>query len=306
MKRRDASALLLLGSLAASNSAGAVNWGVFARGLRSTTKMVTAAAAALSAEELAARRAAAAASSDAAAAHASERLHELIAEHQAAQAKAASGEADDLVFTTHAKPTATSSLLGKQAGRTRLLSSLSRLYGKRPRMVRASASAKRFGKEFLAGAKEGQARLEQLGPPLRTLVGTWLHTPKEKRVFIIGASADLPEIAKLRAGLEADGYATFFYKFCEPLLSRLCKSEDVGAFFATAGQVISVKSPAAAGSDYIPVELAASTSVLEGGALFITSPEDLVNTGLTGGGALTFVTVFELDASDDDEERHAS
>jgi len=46
--------------------------------------------------------------------------------------------------------------------------------------------------------------------------------------------------------------------------------------------------------------------VLEGGALFITSPEDLVNTGLTGGDALTFVTVFELDASDDDEERHAS
>jgi hypothetical protein len=309
MKRRDASALLLLGSLAASHDAGAFNLRGVVRGMRSAAKAVMAMAGVMSAEELAAQRAAEAARNDAAAAHASEKLNDALEAYRA-QAQAASDDGDDLVFATRSKHTATGSLTGLQAGRKRLLGSLSRLYGKRPRMVMASASAKRFGKEFLVGAKEGQARLERLGPKLSGLAGHWLRTPVEKRVFVIGAAADLPEIAKLRAQVEAEGYAFFFYKFCEPLLSSLCKSEDVGAFFATAGHVISVKSPAAAGSDYIPVELAASESLLEGGALFITTPEEIVQLdqvankiGTRTGTPARLVQMIEFDTPDD--KRHS-
>lgn len=160
-------------------------------------------------------------------------------------------------------------------GRLQLLGTAGKAFGQRPRVVFATTSAKQFGQDFMAGSRHASQRLRALRARRPALVDGWLRTPVAKRVFVIGASQSQAEIVLLRSRLQAEGFNVFFYKFCEDFLNTLCSSQDVGAFFFTAGHVIAVKSPAASASAYIPVELAASQSLLAHGALLIISPDDV-------------------------------
>jgi hypothetical protein len=169
------------------------------------------------------------------------------------------------------------------AGRLRLLGAVRKAFGKLPKVVFASANARKFGREFLQGAKVGNARLAQLHQRSPALVGPWLRTPRERRVFIIGASPDTLEVRLLQRALKKDGFETFFYKFCEPYLAALCSTQEVGAFFATSGHVVAVKSAAAAASSFIPVELATTHGLINGGLVVVFTPDDVARLASAGG-----------------------
>lgn len=182
-------------------------------------------------------------------------------------------------------------------GRLRLLETVSTAIGKLPKVVFCSASAKKFGKEFLKGSKSATEQLQGLRRRSPALVEPWLKTPMEKRVFIIGASQSSQEIALLKIALEKDGFKLFFYKFCEPYLTNLCSPQEVGAFFSTSGHVISVKSPAASASSYIPVEIATANSVIAGGYIIVFTPDDVAKLATASSVTLSAET-FEFEESD--------
>lgn len=160
-------------------------------------------------------------------------------------------------------------------GRKELLKGLSKAFTSTLQIIYTSAEAKKFGKDFLVGAKEGQTRLGKLDKKLNPIVEPWLKAQEHKRVFVIAPSQSHPDVTLLKSALRAQGYEMFFYKFCEPILSKLCGSEDVGAFFATAGHVIAITSKHSESSAYIPVELAVAHKHAEGGLLIVFTPSDL-------------------------------
>lgn len=182
-----------------------------------------------------------------------------------------------------------------QPDRRNLLGKLAEKLSRVPSIRLATASAKTFGKEFLVGARLGQAHLEGLDKQLAPLVGPWLDTPLHKRIFVIASSRNEADVKRLKAALGPSGYQVFFYKFCEPVLSRLCKSEDVGAFFATAGHVVAFQSAASRKSTYITVERASVYKHAEGGVLIVFTPEDILKLTKTSSTGL-YVATYELEA----------
>lgn len=177
-------------------------------------------------------------------------------------------------------------------GRISLLQATTKSFRAFPTVIYASTDAKRFGKDFMRGAKLGERSLKALRSARPALVKPWLNAPISKRVFIIGASADLPEIKLLKKSLEQEGFVTFFYKYCQDYLPKLCSSEEVGAFFSTSGHAISVSSPSVGNSQYIPVEIAAVNSMTSGGKLIIFSPTDIYQIGMKGSGIIPIQQVI--------------
>ena len=208
----------------------------------------------------------------------------------------------DEAFFTHGKGKATIEYVAShpsqaQPERRHLLQKLSEGRSRVPSITLATTSAKTFGKDFLVGARRGQAHLEGLDKQLAPLVVPWLDTPRHKRIFVVASSENEADVKQLRAALRTSGYQVFFYKFCEPVLSRLCPSEDVGAFFATAGHVIAFQSAASRKSSYISVERASIYRHTEGGVLIVFTPEDihmLIRTSSIG----IYVAAYELEARD--------
>lgn len=184
-----------------------------------------------------------------------------------------------------------------QPDRRDLLGKLSKKLSKAPTITLATTSAKAFGKEFLIGAKRGQTHLEALDTQLAPLVAPWLDTPLSKRIFVIASSSNEAEVKQLRAALGPSGYQVFFYKFCEPVLLRLCASEDVGAFFATAGHVIAFQSAASRQSTYITLERASVYKHAEGGVLIVFTPEDILKLARASSIGL-HVATYALEARD--------
>ncbi len=208
----------------------------------------------------------------------------------------------DEAFFTHGKGKATIEYVAShpsqvQPERRQLLQKLSEGRSRMPSITLATTSAKTFGKDFLVGARRGQTHLEGLDKQLAPLVYPWLDTPRHKRIFVVASSRNEADVKQLKAALRTSGYQVFFYKFCEPVLSRLCPSEDVGAFFATAGHVIAFQSAASRKSSYITVELASIYKHHEGGVLIVFTPEDihkLIGTSSIG----IYVAAYELEALD--------
>ncbi|MDO9312111.1 MAG: hypothetical protein Q7T85_10535, partial [Nitrosomonas sp.] len=159
--------------------------------------------------------------------------------------------------------------------RKKLFTDISRLFDN-SKIMFAKTSAKEFGKDFIAGAKEGNLRLDKLRNKSPKLVEPWLAIPKEKRVFIIAASQNQSEALLLKETLQKKGFECFYYRFCEHIQNELCDSKEVGAFFSTAGHVVTIKSRHSEASSYIPVELAVTDKFINGGVVIIFTPEDLI------------------------------
>jgi hypothetical protein len=120
-------------------------------------------------------------------------------------------------------------------------------------------AVKQFSTDFAAGAKNpdrfmSEVRLSQPAP-----VEKWTNTPREKRIFVIGAGKDSAKVSEWAESLKSDGYAVFFYDFCRPL----CSSKAVGAMCGTSGITMIYQTPSAELSEYVKVE-AATAGFLEG------------------------------------------
>jgi hypothetical protein len=142
---------------------------------------------------------------------------------------------------------------------------------KRPRLV--SPSVKRFGEKFMDGAWDGDDVLQTVKTLDPARVAKWRNTPQEKRLFVVGAREDTEHLAPSFKALEDQGYEVFFYRLCESRPGMLCDSETVGAFFATAGNVLVSRSSAAAMSEFVKMELAVIDALLTGSDLwFMITP----------------------------------
>jgi len=122
---------------------------------------------------------------------------------------------------------------------------------------------KRFSQDFEAGARNPFRFLSEVRLSQPALVSEWENTPREKRIFVIGAGKDSAKVSELAKSLKADGYTAFFYKFCGQSSGALCSSQEVGAFFGTADQTMLYHTSSAELSKYVEVE-AATARFLEG------------------------------------------
>jgi hypothetical protein len=120
-------------------------------------------------------------------------------------------------------------------------------------------AVKQFSTDFAAGAKNPDRFMSEVSLSQPALVEKWKNTPREKRIFVIGAGKDSAKVSELTESLKSDGYAVFFYDFCRPL----CSSKAVGAMCATSGITMVYQTPSAELSEYVKVE-AATAGFLEG------------------------------------------
>lgn len=212
---------------------------------------------------------------EAEAAVATQQLRKALADADLGSARA---EALDATQPGTRAPTAEGLLTHRLTpGRTSLLRSVQGLVGRLPKVVYADTGAKAFGQDFLRGARNSAALLHGLQSRHAALVDPWLGKPTDKRVFIIGASHDSRAIQQLRRDLHRDGFETYFFTDCRAHLDGLCGSDEVGAFFASAGHAVLVRSPAAVASGFIPVELASAGAVAGGGLLLVFGPDDVLH-----------------------------
>jgi len=148
------------------------------------------------------------------------------------------------------------------------------------RVVRRDVKA--FVRAFEAGAREPE---QHFADPLadRALVARWKATPKQDRVFVAGAQQDTELIESLRAQLEQEGKAVFFYRLCAAAPGALCESATVGAFFGTAGTAVLAVSDASATSRFIPHEIEAGSrlAVHQSQLVIFTPGEALANVAET-------------------------
>ena len=150
----------------------------------------------------------------------------------------------------------------------------------------------KFAREFFMGATESRAHLanRSAGDGLFSLL--WDLTPLQKRVAIVGSSADEPLVDQMRAKLEAQGFQVFFYKFCSSRPGVLCDSKTVGAYFATAGHAFLVNTDTAALSPFIPYEIAAFQRIGKGEALFVMfTPADIAQAAKQGVKTVTVLVI---------------
>jgi len=124
-------------------------------------------------------------------------------------------------------------------------------------------TVKRFSKEFEAGARDPARFLSEVRLSQPALVSEWENTPREKRIFVIGAGKDSAKVSELAESWKSDGYTVFFYKFCGQSSGALCSSQAVGAMFGTSGRTMLYHTPSAELSKYVEVEVA-TARFLEG------------------------------------------
>ena len=122
---------------------------------------------------------------------------------------------------------------------------------------------KQFSTDFAAGAKNPDRFMSEVSLSQPALVEKWEKTPREKRIFVIGAGKDSAKVSEWAESMQSDGYSVFFYKFCRQSSGGLCSSKAVGAMCGTSGITMIYQTPSAELSEYVKVE-AATAGFLEG------------------------------------------
>lgn len=167
-----------------------------------------------------------------------------------------------------------------------------------PRLILAHRKAVSFGKEFSRGAHGSEKYLGALGKT-NPLVASWLDAPVGLRVFVVGAAESDPDVKEFRDRLRALGYQVFFYKFCKDATGKLCASEEVGAFYATAGHAVAFRSADFDKSPYVKIEVATIYQHSKGGILLVFTPEDAALAGLVASTGTVAATCFDIPPSKD-------
>jgi hypothetical protein len=134
---------------------------------------------------------------------------------------------------TWRKPTAWQKAASAARPQLELLRKVSGLSG----VSIVEGTVKRFSQDFEAGARNPDRFLSEVKLSQPTLVSEWQNTPREKRIFVIGAGKDSATVTELTKSLKSDGYTAFFTSFCGQS-GALCSSKAVGAFFGTAGSTM--------------------------------------------------------------------
>ena len=124
-------------------------------------------------------------------------------------------------------------------------------------------AVKQFSTDFVTGAKNPDRFMSEVSLSQPALVEKWKNTPREKRIFVIGAGKDSAKVSELTESLKSDGYTVFFYKFCRQSSGALCRSQAVGAMCGTSGITMVYQTPSAELSEYVKVE-AATAGFIEG------------------------------------------
>ena len=124
-------------------------------------------------------------------------------------------------------------------------------------------AVKQFSTDFATGAKNPDRFMSEVSLSQPALVEKWKNTPREKRIFVIGAGKDSAKVSELTESLKSDGYTVFFYKFCRQSSGALCRSQAVGAMCGTSGITMVYQTPSAELSEYVKVE-AATAGFIEG------------------------------------------
>jgi hypothetical protein len=137
---------------------------------------------------------------------------------------------------------------------------------------------KQFAKDFEEGARNSGKYIghPDLGSP--QLKSDWENVPKEKRVFIIGAGEDLPQITNYMQQLAEDGYFTVFYRNWLRANGSLSDPRVIGALFRESGHTLVVESVAAGKSRFVPSEVLKAHQLSGHTSLVIMiSPDDIKN-----------------------------
>ncbi len=117
-------------------------------------------------------------------------------------------------------------------------------------------AVKQFSTDFPAGAKNPDRFMSEVSLSQPALVEKWKNTPREKRIFVIGAGKDSAKVSEWAESMKSDGYIVFFYKFCRQSSGALCSSRAVGAMCGTSGITMVYQTPSAELSEYVKVEAA--------------------------------------------------
>jgi hypothetical protein len=148
-------------------------------------------------------------------------------------------------------------------------------------------SVKAFGDEFARGFRDPDAALAAIKESHADLWTRWNATLPDRRVFVIGARSDAPQVQRLRTRLREEGYEVFFYEFCSQGSRPLCPSSAVGAFFATSAQTLVMQSAEAAASRFVRLEVAVAQRLHGWRMPFVVlSSQELMAAGERGGRAV--------------------
>jgi hypothetical protein len=112
-----------------------------------------------------------------------------------------------------------------------------------------------FYRGFRKGADNPDRYLGFMRAKQPRLVDAWLKTPRDKRIFIVGSGKESELADSASRDLQKQGYRTFFFNDCKPIL---CNDAHVGAMLATADNAYFLNTPLAQKSRFVEVELAAA------------------------------------------------
>jgi hypothetical protein len=184
---------------------------------------------------------------------------------------------------------------GVPAPHRALMVPLQQANGKRPFVV--TREQKTFATKYSRGAATPDLYLDSCVS--REFSSAWRLARPDQRVFLIGARSDATRLNAAAAELRKKGYLVFFYLDWE-VNGRLCPSEVVGAYFATAGEALVSQSLAAMlSSQFVPVEITASQFARAGEELwYMYTPGELlaIGTGVSGTAVVTVYTVQQAGA----------
>jgi hypothetical protein len=157
--------------------------------------------------------------------------------------------------------------------------------GSKPMLV--SRAQARFVRSFSRGAAAPERYLENSEHARR-----WLSVPRNKRISIVAAGLDEERLRRVADDLWEQGFVVFFYKDC-----GACSSETVGAYMATAGEVLVSQSLNAADSVFVGVEITIAQRARAGQSVWIMyAPLELSASGIAlGGSGYAAVTVISTD-----------
>lgn len=131
---------------------------------------------------------------------------------------------------------------------------LSRVFGADAKFRLVPMGTEPFLSEFRQGVEAPRKYLEDVAKWDQAYIRDWLNTPQEQRIFAIGSKEDYPNVERLVTTLRDRGFSVFFYKMCTRPDGKLCPSQAVGAFCATAGSIILSTSSHASGSRHVSIE----------------------------------------------------
>ena len=119
----------------------------------------------------------------------------------------------------------------------------------------------------------------------------WMSVDARMRIGIIGSKFDSPRLRQFAAEREAQGFVVFFYKDFD------CSPEEVGAYMATAGEVIVSLSLDAADSAFVGLETTLAQLARAGErGLMVFTPGELGGIAL-GSSGLIGVTILQFDVA---------